>query len=148
MDEIRFGLYSTAELENMAQQDAAWKANRERQSEAILTILAEDAEVRPHPEEQGQHKDTGKRRYSLIPQAALDAEADVMTFGATKYGEANYAKGIRWMRLFDSALRHMYAWRRRIDIDNESALPHLAHARCCLGMLLAMTELHPELDDR
>ena len=35
--------------------------------------------------------------------------------------------------------RHMGDWRLGEDIDPDSGLPHLAHAMCCLAMLLEHT---------
>ena len=95
----------------------------------------------------GKHDDDGKRRYDLIPIKALREEADVWGYGAKKYGQKNWEQGIHWSRLFASTLRHLYKWWGGTDRDEESGLLHLAHARCCLGMLLGLSGL-TSLDDR
>jgi hypothetical protein len=148
MPDVAIGLYTDEELEDMAAQDAEWRRQRATQCDEVLKIVAEENTVRPFPTEGGQHKDAGKRRYDLIPQVALDAEADVMTYGAAKYGRDNYQRGIRISRLVASLLRHVYDFKAKKDTDKESGLPALAHARCCIGMIMDTLVRHPELDDR
>lgn len=97
---------------------------------------------------QGTKHDQGKAPLSLIPRAALVAEAQVLAFGKQKYDAWNWAKGMEWSRLLDAALRHITAYADGENNDVESSLNHLAHARCCLGFLLDYVESHPELDDR
>jgi len=81
-----------------------------------------------------------KPRVELIPISAQIKEAEVLTHGAKKYGDHNWRKGMEWTRLIGAALRHIFAWMRGEDMDKESGLPHLAHARCCLGMLIEYQE--------
>lgn len=83
--------------------------------------------------------DAGKARWDLLPFAALDQVAKVMTFGASKYADRNWEKGLAWGRLLGAAMRHLSAWSRGISIDPESNLPHLAHAAACVLMLLGLT---------
>ena len=70
----------------------------------------------------------GKLRYDLIPPDVLMQIAKVLTNGAEKY-EAN-----SWRDPEDAqphtaaAMRHFEAWRRGEKLDDESGLPHLAHA--------------------
>ena len=85
--------------------------------------------------------DTGKPPLGLIPRQALVAEAQVMAFGAERYGRDNWRGGMEWSRLTDAALRHITAFVDGEDVDPESGLHHLAHARCCMGFLLAYAEL-------
>lgn len=68
-----------------------------------------------------------------------------MAFGADKYGRNNWRKGLHYSRLIDAAMRHILAFADGEDSDPETGLSHAAHARCCLGMLLAMPK---EWDDR
>jgi hypothetical protein len=83
----------------------------------------------------GTKYDSGKAPLSLIPPEALVAEAEVLAFGARKYAAHNWRGGFEWSRLIDAALRHITAFGE--DKDPESGLSHLAHARCCLGFLIA-----------
>lgn len=96
----------------------------------------------------GTKHDAGKVSLSLIPRAALEQEAKVYAFGANKYGRDNYKKGFAYTRLIDAALRHIMAAVDGEDIDAESGEAHLAHARCCIGMLMEIIRLGTVTDDR
>lgn len=96
----------------------------------------------------GTKHDTGKAPLSLVPRIALELEARVMAMGAKKYGKFNYRAGFDYSRLIDAALRHITAFNDGQDNDEESGLSHLAHARCCLGMLLDCINLGTATDDR
>lgn len=89
---------------------------------------------------QATKHDGGKRR-NLFPVRALNATNDVFTYGANKYSAGNWHQGagFDWDRLDDAFERHMQAWRLGEDVDPESGHPHLAHAMCCLAMLLEHT---------
>jgi hypothetical protein len=99
-------------------------------------------------EPSGRKDDLGKPRMGLISDFALFQEALVMTFGAKKYAAHNWRGGIVWSRLIDAALRHIHAFNAGEDMDPETGLSHLAHARCCLAFILEYTQTHKELDDR
>ena len=92
--------------------------------------------------------DEDKPRMELLDSYALEQLAKVLTFGANKYGEFNWCKGIQYLRLLGAALRHIYAFIAREDLDPESGLPHIAHAMANLMFLLGMSQIHPELDNR
>ena len=80
--------------------------------------------------------DIGKTRYDLLPPEALEAVARVLTFGAKKYGDRNWEKGLDYDRIFAAAQRHMWAHHGGEKLDPESGLSHLAHAACNLAFLL------------
>lgn len=44
--------------------------------------------------------------------------------------------------------RHISKWKQGEDIDPESGLLHISHAACNALMLIEMTHLRPDLDDR
>jgi hypothetical protein len=96
----------------------------------------------------GSKFDGGKPPLSLISRYANDQEALVLAFGAMKYDRWNWARGLAWSRVLDAALRHLTAYADGEDVDPETGLSHLAHARCCTGFLLDYIKEHPELDDR
>lgn len=99
----------------------------------------------------GTKDDGGKPRMSLLPGNVLVSVALVFTYGAKKYNDFNWRRGMKWRRMYDAAERHMTAWLEGQDNDDESELPHLAHAICCLMMLLAWTlmpKLYKQNDDR
>lgn len=91
----------------------------------------------------GAKYDTNKCRMDLIPAEAEIAEAWVWTFGAQKYGDYNWQKGISYSRLLAAAQRHLTAIKKGELIDRESGLPHAACIRCSMGMLI-----HFEAQDR
>lgn len=96
----------------------------------------------------GLKYDGGKTRYDLLPHGPLDTLARVYTFGAGKYADHNWRKGLAFSRVFGAVMRHMWAFWRGEDIDKESGLPHVAHAAWGCFSLLEYMESHPELDDR
>ena len=96
----------------------------------------------------GQKHDTGKPPITLLDRDFLEGTAQVMRFGAEKYGRHNWCKGISHTRLADAAMRHLIAWASGEDIDPESGLPHIDHASASLNMLRGNQRLHPGLDDR
>lgn len=74
--------------------------------------------------------------------------AEVLRYGADKYAARNWEKGMAWGRLLAAALRHLTAWARGQESDAESGQRHLAHAACCVLMLLALTKRSVGTDDR
>lgn len=97
---------------------------------------------------QGTKFDAGKPMLSLIPYSALTEEARVLMFGMEKYGRDNWRQGFEWTRLIDAGMRHLQAFNEGEELDPESGLSHLAHARCCLAFLIEFEKTHPELDNR
>lgn len=85
---------------------------------------------------EGRKFDDNKVRYDLLPADGLDAVARVLTFGAKKYGDRNWEKGIDYGRLFRAALHHLWAWWCGEETDPESGLHPLAHCTCCVLFLL------------
>ena len=83
-------------------------------------------------------QDSGKRQWSLLPWGPLRHVVDVFRHGADKYEVDNWKhrRTATDVRYFDAALRHLLAWRDGERPDPESGLPHLAHAVCCLLIIL------------
>jgi len=96
----------------------------------------------------GTKHDQHKIRMELLSPIALEKIAQVLTFGAQKYADHNWRKGIKWSRVLGAALRHLFAWARGEDKDPETGLSHLAHAGCCIMFLLEYELTHKNLDDR
>ena len=97
---------------------------------------------------EGRKDDSGKARYDLIPPEFLEAVAQVLAFGATKYGERNWEKGMTWGRPFAAMMRHLWAWWRGEKADPETGFSHLWHAACCIAFLIAFEERGKGTDDR
>lgn len=89
--------------------------------------------------EKGEKHDQAKPRFSLIPHQALWQVVAVLEFGAKKYGAENW-RGVEnaRQRYFDACHRHLNAWWQGESVDDESGLPHLAHAVCCLIFLMSL----------
>lgn len=96
----------------------------------------------------GHKKDSGKNRMELMPPFALEAIAEVFTFGAQKYSGWNWANGIEFSRVYGALQRHMNAWYRGEDADPETGKSHLHHAGCCIMMLIELERFHKQCDDR
>ncbi len=90
--------------------------------------------------------DSGKVRMDLLPPLAEVEIAKVFTFGAQKYSDWNWAKGMDPVRLESAIKRHLAEWKLGYDNDPETGLSHLAHAGCGIMMLLEteLLRLHPD----
>jgi len=117
--------------------------------------LSMSGEVWP---EEGNKDDNGKVRMDLVPPEIVFAIADILSFGAGKYGSRNWEKGMAWGRPFAALMRHMWAWwggkgptsRSFLfgDTDEETKRSHLWHAACCLAFLVTFEERGIGTDDR
>ena len=106
----------------------------------------------------GWKNDTGKVRLELVPPELLFAVGQVLTFGANKYADRNWEKGLSWGRVFGALMRHLWAWWGGKgpttksflfgDLDDETAMSHLWHAGCCIAFLIAYEERGTGTDDR
>lgn len=97
---------------------------------------------------EGKKFDHDKLPYHLLPPELLGATANVLKFGADKYGERNWEKGMAWSRPFAALMRHMWAWWSGEDRDSETGMSHLWHASCCIAFLIAYEERRVGQDDR
>ena len=98
--------------------------------------------------EEAKKADTNKPPIGLISRTALEQEALVMQFGAQKYDAHNWRNGMKYSRLLNAALRHILAFNEGEDLDPETGLSHLAHARCCLAFLMDYQASGTGQDDR
>lgn len=98
--------------------------------------------------EGGWKQDGGKARMDLIAPEFLTATADILTFGADKYAERNWEKGMSWGRCFGALMRHLWAWWAGDEKDAETGRSHLHHAACCLMFLIAYEARKIGTDDR
>lgn len=92
--------------------------------------------------------DDGKLRYDLIPAGPLRDIVAVFTFGAQKHEDNNWRKGKRWGSMYAAVQRHLQAFNNGQDLDEESGLPHLAHAAVGIMFLLEYMKTCPDQDDR
>lgn len=72
--------------------------------------------------------DEGKPRFDLLPPDAMNEVARVYTFGAAKYADRNWEKGMDWGRVYAGQQRHMQAFWGGETHDPETGMLHTAHA--------------------
>lgn|SRR5574343_109482 len=126
-----------------------------RKLQASLATVKEQLQTR-HPDiDKMQFKPPGgikhdqdKTEYHYFSPIAFEKVNQILTFGAKKYAAHNWRKGFIWSRPFNACMRHLWAWWRGEDKDPETGYSHLAHAMCCIMMLLEFEDTKPELDDR
>jgi len=92
--------------------------------------------------------DGNKPRLELVPPSAILALGEVLGYGAKKYCEHNYLKGMAHTRLVGATLRHLFSWLGGEEIDPESKLPHLSHALASIAMLIETKARGVGTDDR
>lgn len=86
---------------------------------------------------EGKKFDTEKLNYSLMPWKPMDEVVKVLMFGAKKYGRDNWKQVPEAERRYRAAAhRHLNAISEGEWLDDESGLPHAAHAICCLVFIL------------
>ena len=105
----------------------------------IDALLHSFGPEQPPVAKSGRKDDSGKPRWSLVPEQDLGDVVKVLTYGARKYGDDNW----RWVedgprRYYDAAMRHLMAYRQGHWTDDESGLPHLAHAMASLLFIMAL----------
>lgn len=81
--------------------------------------------------------DAGKPDMTLVTYAMLEDAVKVLMFGEKKYARFNYrnpSPGFE-QRLLAAVMRHMTKANGGEELDDESGLPHLAHALATLLMV-------------
>ena len=85
----------------------------------------------------------------LFPDTAIVYGALAFLDGALKYGRANWrVAGVRASIYYDATKRHLGKWFEGENIDEDSGLPHLAHAIACIAILIDAVEANKLKDDR
>lgn len=79
----------------------------------------------------------GKLPWHLLPQDAMEELVKVLDFGAKKYGERDWEKGIPYSEIISALMRHQKLFfQDGEDRDVESGLLHTAHILCNAMFLL------------
>ena len=73
----------------------------------------------------------------LLPYDAITAIANVLWYGARKYEERNWEKGMAWSDVYGGVMRHLFSWWNKEGPDPETNFSHLWHAGC--GLLFLIT---------
>ena len=91
-------------------------------------------------EEKATRYNEGKPRLGLIPPQIVEGLGHVLAFGAQKYDDNNWKKGLSDENCMSSCLRHLMKFQRGEIYDSESGIHHLAHAACNLAFILYFHE--------
>lgn len=86
---------------------------------------------------------------SCVPPASLIYEALGMADGARKYGPYNWRKTKVILSIYiDACLRHLLAFYDGEEVAPDSGVPHLAHAKANLGIIIDALQQGGAIDDR
>lgn len=92
--------------------------------------------------------DNDKSRVDLIPSEFIEALGQHYGVGARKYAERNWQKGMSWSRCYASAQRHMLAFWRGEEVDEETGTPHVIAAAWNMAALHWYAVHNVGTDDR
>lgn len=96
-----------------------------------------------------EHKASGLHlRFDKTPFAVLIEVAKIFTFGAGKYEDNNWRKGIKWSRIFGALIRHATAWYLGENNDPEQDISHLAACIWVCLIIINFTKTRKDFDDR
>ena len=99
-------------------------------------------------ENEGSRFNQGKLRWSLVSWSALAPLVRVLMFGAEKYDDHNWRKGLKYTEICESLQRHLNSFLEGEDDDQESKITHVGHI-LANGMFLSyMSLFRKDLDDR
>lgn len=102
----------------------------------------------PDVEEKGLRYNDGKPRWSLVDFDSLEDMVRVLEYGAEKYYDDNWKKGLETREVVESMMRHIFAYLRGEDTDPESGLSHTGHIMCNAMFLSYMQKFMPQFDTR
>lgn len=119
---------------------------KEHFDEITINGKIESSKIKEKSE--GNKHDQEKTRLDLLSASWIEGVGHVLAFGARKYSDNNWRKGIQHTRLLGAALRHTFAYLRGEDLDPETGHSHLLHASCSLMFAYELSQTRPDLDDR
>ena len=96
----------------------------------------------------GLRYNTGKLKWSLVSWKALAPMVRVLMFGAEKYDDHNWKKGLKYTEVCESLQIHLNAFIDGEDNDPESKLTHVGHILCNAMFLSYMFLFRKDCDDR
>ena len=97
---------------------------------------------------EGLRYNTGKLKWSLVSWKALAPMVRVLMFGAEKYDDHNWKKGLKYTEVTESLQRHLHAFIEGEENDPESKLSHVGHILCNAMFLSYMSMYRKDMDDR
>lgn len=130
----------TVKLPNLSHPRTRNSTKKQRSRKATAGEIRAKREAprakREAPSEGAVKHDSQKPDYSLLTPAMLEPMIRAMMYGQEKYSRINFRAGFENIRLTSAALRHIFAYLDREDLDPESNVSHLGHAMAALAMLL------------
>lgn len=90
--------------------------------------------------DQNAKADVGKPDIYLVPPELFEAVAKIRMYGNEKYHDPNNWQTVEIDRYYSAAMRHLLAWRKGEDRDQESGYSHLWHAACNLSFMIALED--------
>ena len=96
----------------------------------------------------GDRFNTGKLKWSLVSWRALAPMVRVLMFGAEKYDDHNWKRGLKYTEVTESLQRHLNSFIEGEDDDPESKLSHVGHILCNAMFLSYMSIFRKDMDDR
>jgi len=97
---------------------------------------------------EGLRFNEGKLKWSLVSWKALEPMVRVLMFGAEKYDDHNWKKGLKYTEVCESLQRHLNAFSEGADNDEESKISHVGHIMCNAMFLSYMYLFKKDMDDR
>ena len=88
--------------------------------------------------------DAGKPDIYLVPPELFEAVAKIRMYGNEKYHDPDNWQTVEIERYYSAAMRHLLAWRKGEDRDEESGYSHLWHAACNLAFMIALEDRENE----
>lgn len=114
-----------------------------------LSKINAEREAKEVKKVEGVKYDKDKLRFDLLSPYALEEIAKVLTFGANKYGDRNWEKGLMYSQLVAALYRHLNKFQQGKDVDEESNCQHMASiAFCAMAILHFQATNQTHLDDR
>ena len=92
----------------------------------------------------GLRFNAGKPRWSLMHYKSMEPMIRVLEYGAEKYDDHNWQKGLIPVEVLECLQRHLAAIMDGEVNDPESGLPHIGHVMCNAMMFSYFTQVHPE----
>lgn len=86
--------------------------------------------------------------YLLSAPKSLEGLARVYEFGAKKYARDNWKRGLSYLTLVASLMRHLLKFIGGENLDEESKLPHVSHILWNAQILAEMYYTRVDMDDR
>lgn len=86
--------------------------------------------------------------YVLSAPKSLEGLARVYEFGAKKYARDNWKRGLSYLTLVASLMRHLLKFIGGENLDEESKLPHVSHILWNAQILAEMYYTRVDMDDR